>query len=246
VILGAAFVPSTPLLVPEVARGAAHELDDVRAAIDEALQRVLGQGAERVVVLGAGARTGERRVGTGSLRGFGVDVEASLRGSSLSAAGRVEDAAPLPLSVTLGCWLLEQHAGAADLPRVAFEADPGESRATLASVASALAREPYREVLLVVADGSAARTEKAPAALHPRAEEFDASVASALRSGHGAQLAALDADLAREVASAGWPAWFVAGTALAVAGDGGYDAALHAETAPYGVGYLVASWVPRT
>ena len=53
-ITGAAFVPSTPMLVPAVASGAADELADVRDASITALRRVLGSRAQRIVVLGAG------------------------------------------------------------------------------------------------------------------------------------------------------------------------------------------------
>jgi aromatic ring-opening dioxygenase LigB subunit len=94
----------------------------------------------------------------------------------------------------------------------------------------------------VVADGSAARTEKAPASLHPDASAFDGSVADALRNGDPARLASLDRDLAAEVSSAGWPAWSAAAAAL---GSATYDATLLADEAPFGVGYLVATWIRR-
>jgi hypothetical protein len=233
VITAAAFVPSTPLLVPAVASGAAAELDDVRDASLTALRRVLGSGAERVVVVGAGAVIRTHFSGTGSLRGFGVDLDVPL-----------DPAAPggerLPLAHAIGAWLLASVGWPGD--RVALELDPRASTATLASVATSLANETIRSVLLVVADGSAARSEKAPASLHPDAEAFDADVAAALASGHPHLLAEVDRDRATSVAAQGWPAWHVAAVATAVGQDVPYDAEVLADVAPYGVGYLVATW----
>ena len=233
-ITALAFVPSTPLLVPEAGRAAASELDDVRAASRVAVVRALSTAPERVVVVGAGSVTREVRAGLGTLRGFGIAYDVPLDPASPSLE-------QLPLSLTIGAWLLATQGWPGE--RAALELDPGAGRATLASVATALAGEASRSALLVVADGSAARTAKAPAALHPDAAAFDADVAAALRGGRPHDLTALDADRARAVTAGGWPAWFVAATAAGISADGTWDAVLHADEAPYGVGYLVASWL---
>ena len=91
-------------------------------------------------------------------------------------------------------------------------------------------------------DGSARRCERAPGYVDPRAEPFDAAVAAALAAGDAAALRALDPALGADLLAAGVPAWRVAGHAAA-----GVDltAELLHRSAPYGVGYLVASWVPR-
>lgn len=232
-ITGAAFVPSTPMLVPAVAQGAAAELEDVRSASLEALRAVLAQGAERVVVVGAGHAMVTHATGLGSLRGFGVDLDVPL--DPASPAGP-----RLPLALTVGAWLLAQVGWPGD--RLALEVDSGASTATIASVATALANTTARQAILVVADGSAARSEKAPRSLHPDAEAFDADVAAALASGHPHLLAELDRDRADAVSAQGWPAWYAAGTTMAVAEDAPYDARVLADVAPYGVGYLVAAW----
>ena len=108
-------------------------------------------------------------------------------------------------------------------------------------MAAALAADSTRTALLVVADGSASRTEKAPASLHPDAEAFDREVAAALglrrsraaRRGRprssGGRVERRLARVARRRPSGS------AGTA--------YAAELHADEAPYGVGYLAASWI---
>ena len=232
-ITGLAFVPSTPLLVPAAASGAAAELDGLRAACDAAVRRALDGAPERVVLLGAGRETRELGSGTGSLRGFGVEVDVPLDSA-------LRGVASLPLSLTVGAWLLAQVGWPGE--RAALELAADAPADELDAVAAELAADTARTVLLVVADGSAARTEKAPASLHPDAAAFDQQVAAALASGDPAQLAAVDRDRAAAVTSAGWPAWHVA--ARAVAGTA-YAAQLHADEAPYGVGYLVASWLLR-
>ena len=48
------FCPSPPLLVPELAAGAAAELDPLRAACREAVRRLLATRPDEVVVIGTG------------------------------------------------------------------------------------------------------------------------------------------------------------------------------------------------
>lgn len=229
-ITGAAFVPSAPLLVPAVASGAAAELDDVRAAALDAVRRALAGAPQRVVILGAGP-TGRTYVnGTASFRGFGVAYDVPLDPASPGG-----DALPLALSV--GTWLLAQTGWPGDRLAVAVAVDADD--AELDAAGAALRDDDVPTALIVVADGSAARSEKAPAHLHPGAEAFDTAVAAALALGDPAVLAAIDASVALEVTAAGRPAWRAAAAALA---GTTYDAVLLADTAPYGVGYVAAAW----
>ena len=126
----------------------------------------------------------------------------------------------LPLSLSVGVTLLDRAArlhGVRDggLPDLA----PGTG-------------------LLVVADGTAKRTEKAPGHFDPRAQGFDDAVESALAAGDPAALLALDPVLADELLVAGLPAW----RAAARAAKGEWAGRVHLAEAPYGVGYVVASW----
>ena len=98
-----------------------------------------------------------------------------------------------------------------------------------------------RTGLLVVADGTATRTEKAPGHLDPRAEAFDREVEAALAAGDPDALAALDPQLAAALLAGGLPAWRSAATAAR--GQKWTGTVLYAA-APYGVGYLVATWLP--
>ncbi len=94
--------------------------------------------------------------------------------------------------------------------------------------------------LLVLGDASACRTLKAPGYLDERAAPFDAEIARALGSADAGALRALDTGLARELKVSGRAPWQV----LAGAADGntGLSGALLHEDAPYGVGYVVATW----
>jgi hypothetical protein len=223
VIVAAAFCPHPPLLVPALAAGAAGELDALRAACGEAVRRLSGAGARRLAVLGSGPSGRLYPGGRGTLAGYGVPVEVTLGDGS---------GPDLPLPLTLGAWLL---AGVA-LPAVGVVAGPDG--------AAPLPGEYHREPagLLVMGDGSARRADTSPGYADPRAVPYDAAVAGALRSGDPTGLAALDVALGAELLAAGACAWAAAGTLLA---GGRYDADLLHDAAPYGVGYLVASWVRR-
>ncbi|NKY14256.1 hypothetical protein HGA06_08790, partial [Streptomyces somaliensis DSM 40738] len=108
-----------------------------------------------------------------------------------------------------------------------------------AAVGRELAARAPRVALLVMGDGSARRTVKAPGYLDERAAGFDERAARALGAADTAALAALDARLAYELKAAGRASWQVlAGAAHTASPEGRL---LH-DSAPYGVGYLVAAW----
>lgn len=92
--------------------------------------------------------------------------------------------------------------------------------------------------LLVVGDGTARRTEKAPGHLDPRAEGFDAQVVAAVEAGSPSALLALDPSLGAELLAAGVPVWRAVASVL----DGSFDVDVLYVGAPYGVGYVVATW----
>lgn len=90
--------------------------------------------------------------------------------------------------------------------------------------------------LLVVANGSATRTEKAPGHFDERAAEFDARIGKALQDGDPSQLAGLDLDLADEL-------WAPDTMALRGLADFTVTAAsTDYDDAPYGVQYWVVRW----
>jgi hypothetical protein len=223
-LVAAAVCPHPPMLVPEVAAGAAGELDELRAACRAAVAHL--EAAEVIAVVGADATTIRREPPFGgTLAPWGIDRRVGAPATD-----------PLPLSLLIGAWLLEdrQHRDVRYYS-VAADAAPGECEAlgrTLADLGTGVA-------LLVLGDGSACRGEKSPGYDDPRAEGFDAAVADALAKGDTAALRDLDPALAAELLVAGRAPWQV--LAGAVDRPFGTTELLHNE-APYGVAYLVASW----
>ncbi|MGP3971218.1 class III extradiol dioxygenase subunit B-like domain-containing protein [Streptomyces sp. 6N223] len=233
-LVAAAVCPCPPLLVPEVAAGAAPEMDAARAACLDALGVLAAARPDRLVVAGPAEPEGRGPfpAGTrGSFHGFGVDVEVAL---GHGEAGE----RPLPPSLTVGAWLLT---------RAGWDAAPAEGLGVgepleperCAAAGRALAAGTGRLALLVMGDGSACRSPGAPGSFDERAAAFDAEAARALGEADTAGLAALDAGLAEELKASGRSCWQLLGGAGAGAGLGGR---LLFDQAPYGVGYLVASW----
>jgi len=226
VITGAAFCPHPPVLLPEVAQGAAPELAELRSACRAAIARVVTPGSA-VLLLGAGERW--RRFDAsarGSLAGFGVDAAVPLGDGT-------DGPAELPLSLTVGAWLLRDAVGpVADLAAVSVGPDPDG--------ASALDGDGRPTALLVLGDGSARRSAAAPGYLDERAERFDAAVAAALAGGDPERLR-VDVPLADAMLAAGARTWHVAAQLLA---GRAWSAELLHDSAPYGVGYFAAAWIP--
>ncbi|WP_327681151.1 class III extradiol dioxygenase subunit B-like domain-containing protein [Kitasatospora sp. NBC_00458] len=230
-LVAAAVCPCPPLLVPEVAAGAAAELEPLRAACDEAVAAVLAAAPDLLVVVGTGP---EAEVwtegGAGSFHRYGVPLVAALPG------GRAEGPELAP-ALTVGAWLLQRAGVTLPTHACAVPADAPADR--MLGLGQGLAGLADRVGLIVMGDGSACRSLKAPGYLDERAEGFDAALARALGSADTAALAALDAELAAELKAEGRAPWQV----LAGAAEGvGLTARLGYQDAPYGVGYLVADW----
>ena len=85
---------------------------------------------------------------------------------------------------------------------------------------------------LVVANGSAKRTEKAPGYFDDRAAEFDEALGAALRAG---DLSGLDLSLAGEL-------WADVAGLTELAGVRASEVQVDYDDAPYGVQYWVVRW----
>jgi len=254
VIVAAALCASPPLLHPALT-GRAVVLPELRAACAEAVARVLRSGPELVVVVGPAPATGEwdpderfdpaafapgvvsgrpvsSRVVSGDVvSGDVVSGDVALDGPGPRDAGP-DGAGPsgagrglLPLSLGLGAMLLDQ-AGYRGLRRLVAvgQAEPTDACAALGVE---LATKAVRTALLVMGDGSARRSLKAPGHLDPRAEPFDAHIERAVRTGRLGALLDLDEALARDLMATGRPAWQVLAGAMAGgrgADDAGADA----------------------
>ena len=90
--------------------------------------------------------------------------------------------------------------------------------------------------VLVMANGSARRSEKAPGHLDERAHAFDAALGAALAAGDVAALAGTDPGLADDLWASGTRA-FASLTGLEV-----LKARVDYEDDPYGVAYWVVRW----
>lgn len=234
-LVAAAVCPHPPLLVPEIAAGAAGELDDLRAGCHAALARLREARPDTILVVGSGTDTG--RINPpfqASFAPWGVPL-------------RIGDEGPrLPLSLAVGVWLLN---GAT---LIAHPLAPSLALCTVASTATPrecavlgadLGAPAERVALLVMGDGSAHRGPAAPGLEDPRAQPYDETVARALRTADTAALLALDPALSAQLQVAGRAAWQVLGGAVQAAG-GDWRGELLYDAAPYGVAYFVASWRP--
>ncbi|MGW2385241.1 class III extradiol dioxygenase subunit B-like domain-containing protein [Streptomyces sp. NPDC001658] len=235
-LVAAAVCPCPPLLVPELAAGAASELDRARAACSDALGVLAASRPDRLVVVGPADRDGRGphpEGAPGSFRGFGVDLDVRLGRDTGTAVER-----PLPDSLAVAAWLLERGGwSGAPIEGLGVGEPLGAERCIQTGREIAGADE--RVALLVMGDASACRTLKAPGYLDERAAPFDAEVARALGAADVAALKTLDTGLAYELKASGRAPWQVLAGA---AEDADLAGALLYEDAPYGVGYLVATW----
>jgi hypothetical protein len=229
-LVAAALCPSAPLLHP--ALGGAHPaVPELRDAAAKAVATLLDAEPDLIAVVGATPTTAvwppDAAVDFGPFRG-----EATTAGPAL------------PLALALGAMLLRDagYAGDTLFQGVAADAAPDVCAALGAALADAgPARRTGaagRVALLVVADGSARRSPKAPGWFDARAAEFDAVTERAVRAGDLDALLDVDPDLAAALQAAGRSAWQVlAGAARGLV----CITRLDYVGAPFGVGYLVAA-----
>jgi hypothetical protein len=218
-----AVCPATPLLSPDVSVSP-DGVAEMQAACGVAVRTMLAASPGRVVILGEAPRLGAYD-GTWDWCGFGLPT----RGGN--GAGR------LPRALGVGAWLLDDAGwrGPREYLGVPAETSPidcADEGARLLSAADAYG-------VLVVGDGSARRSLKAPGHLDDRAAGFDDALAAALSTADVTALASLDAGLATELMVGGRAVFQVLAAAAAAAA---WVPALLRHEAPYGVGWFAASW----
>jgi hypothetical protein len=207
----------------------------LRAACTSALASLAALGPDQVVVIGSSQRTRVRApMPSGSLAGYGLAQDFVLGSPD---GGPVDD---LPLSLTIGSLLVAEQFGPGS-GAIGVEVGPDFGAQPAARELAELARS-GRLGLVVMGDGSARRSTRAPGYLDERAVPFDDAVAEILRAGDGQALADLSEPLGAELLAEGVPAWRATG---ALVGGQPMSARLLYAEAPYGVSYFVAAWIPR-
>jgi hypothetical protein len=235
-LIAAAVCPHPPLLIPAAtgAPGPADpDLGRLRTACADAVAALLTEAPDLVVIVGGDPkteRTAEYPPHTpGRLHDFGVPFTVGRAG---------QDAPELPLSLTIGTWLLSGHdTGQTAWWGIASAAPPAECL----QLGEKLAALAPRVALLAMGDGPARRARAAPLAVDPEADRYDDQVAAALAAADPAALAALDPCHDRPLEIAGRAAWQVLAGAAGDERDA-FDAELRYRGVPFEVSYVVASW----
>jgi hypothetical protein len=227
VLSAIAIVPSAPVMVPELAPGAAIELTQLRDAVFAAAASL----PPRWVAVGVGpadALIGDGHVGT--FGGYGVDVRIALS----PEAGA--EPTPLPLCALVAGWIrgqvnpdarAEVHVYAADLDAESAMAQGRQLRADIDEAPDPIG-------VLIVTDGANTLTPSAPGGYDPESAAVQSALDDALAAGDGAALAGLPQ------AVVGRAAYQV----LAGIAEAPGSAKELYRGAPYGVGYFAGVWHP--
>jgi hypothetical protein len=230
VLTAIALVPSAPVLVPELATGAAAELQDLSAAVAQALAGM----PDRWFVVGVGASDTVIGPGTvGTFGGYGVDVRVSLSEQARGAAPKV-----LPLCALVAGWVRTTYAPSASAEVWVYAADhtvdAALARGRALRAEADAAPEPVG--VLVVADGANTLTAAAPGGYHPDSIPAQAALDDALAAGDVDALTRLPDGIVGRVAFQ---------VLSGLLGTSPWQARELYRGAPYGVGYTVESWRPE-
>ena len=232
------------MLIPDLAGESSGEWERLRAACVESVRqlrvpvydgsRAPSADAPHLVVIVGGddtTRSFDPANAYGSLLSNGVFWEYGWEGS---------EPQPLPLSLTLGYWLVVSSKPAGIMvASFAFEAiDFDASPRECAALGQDLAGRAERVAMLVMGEGSTCMTATARAKRGEQAKLCDATVLRALENADADALGRLDPMEFRPTAT-GRAAWQV--LAGAAAGHP-FQGRLHADGSAGDLGYFVASW----
>jgi hypothetical protein len=222
--LDAVLCPHPPLLARALG-GQQDPVVELREACGRAVSQLVDARPELIVVVGPARESGPRDGLTFDVRRFGTTQP------------RPATADSLPLSLGIGRTLLDDcgWAGPTTLVGVGWDAPDEE----LVEVAERVAGASGATGVLMLGDGSACRSEKAPGYLDPRAFGYDDVVAAALGDGDAATLRDLDGALGRELMVGGRSVFRLLGR---IAGERPVTATLDYRDDPFGISYFVARW----
>jgi hypothetical protein len=228
VLSAIAIIPSPPVIVPELATGAATELADLRDAVFAAASAL----PDRWVAIGAGPRDDVvEPQAVGTLAGYGADVRVMLAPGSSGTPSR------LPLCALITGWVRAQVSPLASA-EVRSYADGHGVDAALArgrSLRAEIDAEVDEIGVVVVADGAHTLTPPAPGGFDPDSIPVQAALDDALASGDVSALTRLPEGIVGRVAYQ-----VLAG----LAEPAPRSASELYRGAPYGVGYFVGVWQP--
>ena len=232
-IVGAAFCPVPPVMVPSLGGAAAEDLAELRDACLAAIGRVTDSQPEMVLILGASdSNSSHSPVDFGDLAGLGRTERVHLGSPACGGSQNLSQ------SLTIAAWLVHEAMGVRTPTRGFGVAENFETSSAGQQLLELVMGA--RVALVVAGDGSARREKASPGYLDERAVPFDAAVTQALREGDWQALASIDAALGSDLMAAGTLPWRVTGELFA---GMAMDAELHYADAPFGVGYVVASWL---
>ena len=182
-IVSAALVPAAPVIVPGLS-GHTMPAPEVRSAALDAIQRMIDAGVDEVIVLAEADRDGL----FDSTAPWGLHRIGGLH--PFSEAGAVFDQL-LTQPLAIGASMLRDAGWTATTSFHALERTMSADAA--AEVGRGLGATPRSVGLLLLGNGSACCTEKAPGSFHPQAETFNATLLTVIRQGDRAAMMELSA-----------------------------------------------------
>lgn len=241
-IVGAAIVPTTPLLVPGVSASLPDGVGEVCEAVDAALDRLPDH--DVAVLIAGGPQGALYDAATATLAGIGlpqVRCTGRIHGPTVERLSGlvqypVQRGELLPLDLAVLTLLVGDAAAL-----VPLEVPGGAAFDALAAVglgvATALEDPELRAVLVSAGDLSAGLSERSPLHLIEGARAFDEQVVDVVDSGRLDGLERIPPAEAKRVGARAWAPMAVLHGALARAKIG---IVRRHYSAPRGVGYLVA------
>lgn len=241
-LIGAASIPSAPVLVDGIGRGLGAQLTQLRASV----QRVtLGLPDADVVVIVAAGQPALHDTAVADLSGLGYPGQRRTVRScppAIAALSRMTQyprvrRPRLPVDLATLTLLLDRNE-----PIVALEVSAWAEFAVLSavgvSVVEALHEAEVVGSVVVAGDLSAGLTPQAPLAQRPGAAAWDAAMVRAFTDDDSSRLAGLGPADAARIGARGWaPLCVLAGATASV----GMQMAVRRYAAPRGAGYLVMS-----
>ena len=187
-IVSAALVPAAPVIVPGLS-GHTMPAPEVRSAALDAIQRMIDAGVDEVIVLAEADRDGL----FDSTAPWGLHRIGGMHPAS--EAGAVFDQL-LTMPLAIGASMLRDAGWTGTTYFHALERTISADAA--AEVGRGLGTTKRSVGLLLLGNGSACCTEKAPGSFHPQANEFNTSLVAMIRQGNRAAMMALPTQGAAE------------------------------------------------